>query len=97
MPILERTDAGVTMTLAGLAFIRGAKPMVVTADKPVATMRAAGQGRAGGLMLGHNSSVSAGNLRATLLKRPEAHPGVKVECVEADLDRDPRVLSSKSA
>ena len=84
MPIFERSRAGVTMTLAGNAFIRGARPMVATADKLVAMMRAAGQGRAGGLMLGHNSSVSAGNLRATLMGWCNAHPDVEVECVEAD-------------
>jgi len=84
MPIFERSRAGVTMTLAGNAFIRGARPMVATADKLVAMMRAAGQGRAGGLILGHNSSVSAGNLRATLMSWHEAHPDVDVECVEAD-------------
>lgn len=83
-PIFERSRAGVTMTLAGIAFIRGAKPLVANADKLVAMMRAAGQGRAGGLMLGHNSSVSAGNLRATMVSWSDAHPDVEVECVEAD-------------
>src|SRR3546814_11818110 len=84
MPIFERSRAGVTTTLAGNAFIRGAKPMVATADKLVAMMRAAGQGRAGGLVLGHNSSVSAGNLRATMMNWCDAHPDVEVVCVEAD-------------
>ncbi|MBU7590299.1 MAG: LysR family transcriptional regulator [Sphingopyxis terrae] len=84
MPIFERSRAGVTMTLAGNAFIRGARPMVAAADKLVAMMRAAGQGRAGGLMLGHNSSVSAGNLRATMMSWRDAHPDVEVDCVEAD-------------
>lgn len=84
MPIFERSRAGVTMTLAGNAFIRGARPMVVTADKLVAMMRAAGQGRAGGLRLGHNSPVSAGNLRASLMSWRNALPDVEVECVEAD-------------
>lgn len=84
MPIFERSRAGVTMTQAGSAFVRSAKPMVATADKMVARMRAVGQGRAGGLMLGHNSSISAGNLRATLMNWHEAHPDVDVECVEAD-------------
>ena len=84
MPIFERSRAGVRMTLAGTAFIRGAKPMVATADKLVAMMRAAGQGRAGGLMLGHNSSVSAGNLRATMMSWRAANPDVEVQCVEAD-------------
>ena len=52
MPIFERSRAGVTMTLAGSAFIPGTKPIVATADKLVAMMRAAGQGRAGRLLLG---------------------------------------------
>lgn len=84
MPIFERSRAGVTMTLAGSAFIRGAKPMVAAADKLVAMMRAAGQGRAGGLMVGHNSSISAGNLRATMMSWHDVHPDVELECVEAD-------------
>jgi DNA-binding transcriptional LysR family regulator len=84
MQIFERSRAGVTTTLAGSVFIRGARPMVATADKLVAMMRAAGQGRAGGLMLGHNSSVSAGNLRATMMSWRDAHPDVEIECVDAD-------------
>lgn len=72
------------MTLAGNAFIRGARPMVTTADKLVARMRAAGQGHAGGLRLGHSGSVSAGNLRAIIINWHETHPDVEVDCVEAD-------------
>jgi DNA-binding transcriptional LysR family regulator len=82
--IFERSRAGVTTTIAGSTFIRSAKPIVASADTLVAMMRAAGQGRAGGLMLGHNSSVTAGNLRATLMSWRDAHPDVEVECVEAD-------------
>lgn len=84
MAIFERSRTGVRMTLAGSAFIRGAKPMVASADKLIAMMQAAGQGRAGGLRLGHNSPVSAGNLRATLMSWREAHPDVEGQCVEAD-------------
>ncbi|ODP39580.1 LysR family transcriptional regulator [Sphingomonas turrisvirgatae] len=84
MPIFERSRAGVTSTLAGSAFLRGARPMVASADKLIAMMRAAGQGRAGGLRLGHNSSVSAGNLRATMMSWGHAHPDVQVDCVEAN-------------
>lgn len=83
-PIFERSRAGVTMTLAGKAFLRGVRPMIASADQLVAMMRAAGQGRAGGLRLGHNSSVSAGNLRATLMSWHDAHPDVEIDCVEAD-------------
>ncbi len=83
-PIFERSRAGVTATLAGTTFLRGARPMVASADKLVAMMRAAGQGRAGGLIVGHNSSVSAGNLRASMMSWSNSHPDVEVKCVEAD-------------
>ncbi len=43
-PIFERSRSGVKMTLAGNAFIPYARSMVVTADKMVGAMRAAGQG-----------------------------------------------------
>lgn len=82
--IFDRTRAGVTMTPAGSVFIRGARPMAASADRLVATMRAAGQGRAGVLVLGHHSSISAGNLRSTMINWRETHPDVRVECVEAD-------------
>lgn len=82
--IFERSRAGVTTTLAGSAFIRTAKPMVASADKLAAMMRAAGQGRAGGLSLGHNGSVSAGNLRAMMMSWCDSHPDVDVDYVEAD-------------
>ncbi|PAL25309.1 MULTISPECIES: LysR family transcriptional regulator [Alphaproteobacteria] len=84
MPIFERSRAGVSATLAGSTFLSGARTMVASADKLVVMMRAAGQGRAGGLRLGHNNSVSAGNLRATMMSWRDAHPDVEVECVEAD-------------
>ncbi|WCT74660.1 LysR family transcriptional regulator [Sphingomonas naphthae] len=83
-PIFERSRSGVTATLAGSAFIRGARPMVASAEALVKMMRAAGQGRAGGLAVGHNSSVSAGNLRAILMSWHDTHPDVIFECVEAD-------------
>lgn len=82
--IFNRSRAGVTTTFAGDQFIRSAKPMVANADKLVAMMRAAGQGRAGGLRLGHNTSVSAGNLRATMMSWRDTYPDVQVECVEAN-------------
>ena len=83
MAIFERSRSGVSVTLAGATFLRGARPMVASADKLVAMMRAAGQGRAGGLRVGHNSSISAGNLRATMMSWYEAQPDVEVECFEA--------------
>lgn len=72
------------MTIAGSSFIHSAKQQVSSANKMIAMMRAAGQGRAGGLMTGHNSSISAGNLRATILNWRDAHPAVDLDGKEAD-------------
>lgn len=82
--LFARSLTGVKTTTAGTAFIRSARPMIANADRMVATMRAAGQGRAGSLMVGHNSSVSAGNLRATVLAWQSDNPDVDFEMVEAD-------------
>lgn len=50
----------------------------------IATTRAAGKGLAGGLTIGFNSSVSAGNLRATLVASRRENPNVNIIGVEAD-------------
>lgn len=82
--LFNRSRAGVTMTIAGARFVRSARPMVASADRMIATARAAGQGRAGSLVIGFNSSVSAGNLRATMLAWQDANPDVELESVETD-------------
>lgn len=82
--LFDRSRAGVSMTVAGARFVRAARPMVRTAEKMVSSSRAAGQGRAGSIVLGLNSSVSAGNLRATMLAWQRVHPDVELEGSEAD-------------
>jgi DNA-binding transcriptional LysR family regulator len=57
MSIFERSCAGITLTPAGHPFVRSAKPMVATADRLGAMMRAAGRGRAGGLLLGRKGAA----------------------------------------
>ncbi len=58
--------------------------MVVNAEQMVATTRTAGKGRAGRLAIGFNSSVSAGNLRATLIAARRENPGVEIDGIEAN-------------
>lgn len=82
--IFNRSQAGVSITLAGAQFIRAARHMVASADKMVTTMRAAGQGRAGGLAIGHNSAISTGYLRAAMLGWLAANPDVEIDGMEAD-------------
>ena len=82
--LLSRSRAGVTLTTAGADFIPRAREIVTRADRLVEAMRAAGQGRAGGLAIGYNGPISAGNLRATLLAWRESNPDVEVEGIEAE-------------
>ena len=79
-----RTRAGVTITAIGHQFLGHARLMVINADRMVAITRAAGQGRAGRLTVGFNSSVSAGNLRATLVAARRENPDVDINGVEDD-------------
>ncbi len=79
-----RTRAGVKITKIGRQFLLSARPMVANADRMIATTRAAGKGRAGNLTVGFNSSISAGNLRATLVSSQRDNPDVAIEGVEAD-------------
>lgn len=82
--LFNRTRAGVTLTIVGARFVRSARYMVSHADSIIELTRAAGHGRAGSLIVGHNSSVSSGNLRATILGWQELNPDVDLESVERD-------------
>ena len=82
--LFHRTRTGVVATTNGARFIRSARLMVKNADRMIVDMRAAGEGRAGSLVVGHNSSVSAGNLRATILAWQKQHPDVEFQSVERD-------------
>ena len=79
-----RSRSGVTNTVAGRQFMPQARHLVANSDRLVETMRLAGQGRAGGLVVGFNGPISAGNLRATLFAWRDTHPEVDLEGIEAE-------------
>ncbi|MBV7520890.1 substrate-binding domain-containing protein [Ensifer sp. ENS12] len=58
------------------------------ADQLVNTMRAAGQGRSGGLMIGHHSPISAGNLRATLFGWHASNPDIDIDVDGVEAERE---------
>lgn len=82
--IFDRSHAGTTLTIAGRQFIRRARPMVACADKLASIMRATRQGHAGSLTIGHNSSISAGNLRGATLGWHNVHPEVDLGGMDVD-------------
>jgi DNA-binding transcriptional LysR family regulator len=82
--LFHRSRAGVSTTFVGTSFIGSARVIVASTERMIATTRAAGKGQAGALVVGHNSSLSAGNLRATLLAWQEQNPAVFLEGIESD-------------
>jgi len=85
--LFERSRAGVRATVAGAAFIAGARRVVQEVEGIVSTAKAAGRGEAGRLRLGFYNSLSAGNLRATLFDYAQRFPLVEIRAVEATRER----------
>ncbi|HWB50376.1 MAG TPA: LysR family transcriptional regulator [Stellaceae bacterium] len=76
--LFERTRIGVRPTLAGTEFIRHARRLIEQAESMRAAASAAGRGEAGRLIIGFYTSLSAGNLRATLLDYRQRFPKVDI-------------------
>ena len=67
MTIFERSSGGVQATTAGRHFLRTARSILEQMDLLVDSTHHAGCGEAGRLSVGFYTSISAGNLRATLV------------------------------
>ena len=80
--LFERTSAGVKPTLAGRGVLRMARLILEQVDSLVDTGRSIGSGEAGRLSIGFSTSMSAGNLRATLLEFKRRFPTVDLVTVE---------------
>ena len=81
-PIFERSSGGITPTSAGRDFLRMARSILEQIDVVVATMRASGRGDSGGLAIGFCTSLTAGNLRASILDFKQRFPQVALATVE---------------
>jgi DNA-binding transcriptional LysR family regulator len=81
--LFTRSRTGVVPTIAGNSFLKEAREIARLAKALKTAMREAGEGRAGGLTIGHNSPISAGNLHATLSAWCEDNPHVAVNRIEA--------------
>jgi DNA-binding transcriptional LysR family regulator len=65
--VFERSSGGVRATSVGHDFLRTARSILEQMDSLVRTGQHAGRGEAGRLAIGFYTSLSAGNLRATIL------------------------------
>lgn len=84
--LFTRTRSGVSTTAVGRDFVCEARQLVCRVDRLVTSIRTAGQGRTGDLVVGHNSPLSAGNLRATLFDFRDKFPTVEFNGIEAQHD-----------
>ena len=67
LSIFERSSGGVRATTAGREFLRTTRSILEQMDSLEKSTRHAGRGEAGRLSVGFYTSLSAGNLRATLV------------------------------
>lgn len=80
--VFERSSGGVRLTTAGAEIVRASRHVVETLDQITATAKAAGRGEAGRLTIGFYTSLSAGNLRASLIDHARRFPEVEIHTVE---------------
>jgi DNA-binding transcriptional LysR family regulator len=80
--LFDRSSGGVHPTPAGQDFLRMARSILGQMDALVATAYSKGQGEAGRLTVGFYTSLSAGNLRATLMDFRRRFPQIELGMIE---------------
>jgi DNA-binding transcriptional LysR family regulator len=80
--IFERSTGGIRPTPAGRDFLRTARCMLEQIDVLIATTRASGRGDTSGLAIGFCTSLTAGNLRASILDFKQRFPQIALATVE---------------
>ncbi|MGD9738995.1 MAG: LysR family transcriptional regulator [Bauldia sp.] len=85
--LFERTNGGVRATLAGRDFVNAARRILNELQIVVDGAKAAGRGEAGYLTIGFYTSLSTGNLRASLVEYSRRFPQVEISAVEGPRSR----------
>ncbi len=87
MTVFERSSGGVRATQAGRDFLRMGRSILEQMDTLVKGAYSASRGEAGRLMIGFYTSLSAGNLRATLVDYAQRFPRIDLGMVEGSRTR----------
>ena len=85
--VFERSGGGVKPTQAGRNVLRMARLILEQVDVLVATAKSNGRGEAGRLSIGFCTSISAGNLRASLTEYKNRFPRIELATVERSRTR----------
>lgn len=80
--LFERTSGGVRLTAAGHKILITSRYLVEAVDHLAATAREMAAGEAGHLTVGFYTSLSAGNLRASLIEFASRFPDVEIRTYE---------------
>ena len=87
MIMFERSSGGIRATQAGRDFLRMARSILEQMDTLVTGAYNVGRGEAGRLAIGFYTSLSAGNLRATLVDYAQRFPRIDVSMIESSRAR----------
>lgn len=85
--LFERTNGGVRPTAAGRDFVNGVRRILNELQIVVDGAKAVGRGEAGYLTIGFYTSLSAANLRASLVEFGRRFPQVAISTVEGSRTR----------
>jgi len=85
--VFERSSGGVRATPIGHNFLHAARSILEQIDSLAAIVHSAGRGESGRLAIGFYTSLSAGNLRATLLDYAQRFPQIEVDMIERSRTR----------
>jgi DNA-binding transcriptional LysR family regulator len=81
--VFERSSGGVRATPAGRNFLRIARSILEQMDALVTAVQSTGSGKSGRLAIGFFTSLSAGNLRATLIEFRRQFTQIELAMVES--------------
>jgi DNA-binding transcriptional LysR family regulator len=81
-PVFDRYSGGVRATEFGQSFLRIARSILEQIDSIVTSAQMTGRGELGRLSIGFYTSVSAGNLRATLIEYTQRFPQIEIAMFE---------------
>jgi DNA-binding transcriptional LysR family regulator len=84
--LFERTNGGTRPTIAGHEFLESARRIVEETEAISARFKTRSRGESGRLAIGVHASLSAGNLRATLIEHCRRFPDVEVHLVDGSSD-----------
>ena len=92
--IFHRSSGGVTATASGRSFLLQARSILEQIDALITTADRTSRGEAGRLSIGFHTSLSAGNLRASLLDFRQRFPKVELGLFEMSRTRLTTALRS---